>query len=76
MAKGLFTMEDEATLLSIKSDALASLRKGQVIVSWSEAGTSVSKTFPGITPREAYEETYGFARRVVQGSLRGRRPGR
>ena len=87
MAKGLFTLEDEATLLLIKADAFASLRKGQVIVSWSEAGTSVSKTFPGITPREAYEEavfalrkldpeTYGSASRVVQGSLRGRRPGR
>jgi len=87
MAKGLFTAENEATLLSIKADALAALRKGQLVVSWSSAGTSVSKAFPGITPREAYEEavfalrkldpaTYGSAVRVVQGSLLGRRVGR
>ncbi len=87
MAKGLFTLENEATLLSIKADAFASLQKGQVIVSWSSAGTSVSKAFPGITPREAYEEAvfalrklnpavYGYAVRAVQGSLLGRRIGR
>lgn len=86
MAKGLFTGENEATLLSIKAAALASIQKGQVIVSWSESGTSVSKTFPGITPREVYEEavfalrklapqTYGYAVRVVQGSMKNRRPG-
>jgi hypothetical protein len=87
MAKGLFTAENEATLLSIKADALAAITKGQLVVSWSSAGTSVSKAFPGITPREAYEEAvfalrklnpavYGYAVRAVQGSLLGRRVGR
>lgn len=44
MAKGLFITFTETQLLELRDKAIAALSAGSQVVSWSDSGSSVSKT--------------------------------
>ena len=81
MASGIFIGLNEDELLAIRVKALASITSGTVTMSYSDSGSSVSRQFAGMTPKEALSEamyalsildpqTYGTVRTVLRGSFR------
>jgi len=81
MASGIFIGLSEDELLAIKAKALASVTAGTVTMSYSDSGSSVSKQFVGMTPKECLSEamyalsildpqTYGKVKTVLRGSFR------
>lgn len=71
MASGIFIGLPEATLLSMRTAALAELTTGLVTVNYSDSGTSVGKqvTMPA---KERYLET-SFALSVLDPTVYGER---
>jgi len=81
MASGIFIGLSEDELLAIRVKALASITSGTVTMSYSDSGSSVSRQFAGMTPKEALSEAmyalsildpsqYGPVRTVIRGSFR------
>ena len=81
MASGIFIGLSEDELLAIRTKALASITSGTVTMSYSDSGSSVSRQFAGMTPKEALSEAmyalsildpsqYGTVRTVIRGSFR------
>jgi hypothetical protein len=81
MASGIFIGLSEDELLSIRAKALASITSGTVTMSYSDSGSSVSRQFAGMTPKECLSEAkyalsildpsqYGIVRTVVRASFR------
>lgn len=81
MASGIFIGLSEDELLAIKANALASVTKGLVTMSYSDSGSSVTRQFVGMTPKECLSEAmyalsildpnqYGKVKTVLRGSFR------
>ena len=81
MASGIFIGLSEDELLAIRVKALASITSGTVTMSYSDSGSSVSRQFAGMTPKEALSEAmyalsildpsqYGTVRTVIRGAFR------
>lgn len=60
MARGLFMTFSEAQLLSIRDACLADITAGSRVTSWSDSGTSVSKSLTMDTERMLDEATYAL----------------
>lgn len=60
MAKGIFVGLPESDLLAIRDAAVADIKAGRVITSYTDSGTSVSKQY-AMPPKEMIEEaTYAL----------------
>lgn len=81
MASGIFIGLSEDELLAIRANALTSITKGLVTMSYSDSGSSVSRQFAGMTPKESLSEAmyalsildpnqYGPVRTVIRGAFR------
>lgn len=79
MAKGLFITRDEAWLNATLEGALANISAGTVVVSWSDSGSSVSKTITmdaqvvieecNWALRRKFPQTYGARMRHLASDL-------
>lgn len=80
MAKGIFVGLPESDLLAIRDAAVADIKAGRVITSYTDSGTSVSKQY-AMPPREMLEEstyalkqldpdTYGRSVKVIRTDYR------
>ena len=80
MAQGIFVGLPESDLLAIRDTAVADLKAGRVITSYSDSGTSVSKQY-AMNPKEMLAEaqhalrqldpdTYGRAVKVIRTDYR------
>lgn len=80
MAKGIFVGLSESDLVAIRDTAVADIKSGRVITSYSDSGTSVSKQY-AMPPKEMLGEamyalrqldpdTYGKAVRVIRTDYR------
>jgi len=81
MASGIFIGLSEDELLAIRAKALASITSGTVTMSYSDSGSSVSRQFAGMTPKECLSEAmyalsildptqYNPVRTVLRGAFR------
>jgi hypothetical protein len=59
MAQGLFIGLEEADLLALRKTAVDAMKKGLVVVSYSDSGSSVSKQW-ALPPKEMLDEA-GYA---------------
>lgn len=63
MAQGIFIGLTECELLDLKSKALQLIMDGKTLMSYSDSGSSATKAFPGMTPKEVLNEAmYGLSR--------------
>lgn len=63
MAQGLFIGLTECELLDLKAKALALIMDGKTLMSYSDSGSSATKAFPGMTPKEVLNEAlFGLSR--------------
>ena len=80
MAKGIFVGLPESDLLAIRDAAVADIKTGRVITSYTDSGTSVSKQY-AMPPKEMLEEatyalrqldqdTYGQSIKVIRTDYR------
>lgn len=79
MAKGLFITRDEAWLNETLAAALANVNAGSVVVSWSDSGTSVSRSITmdaetvidecNWALRRKFPQTYGARNRHLASDL-------
>lgn len=80
MAKGIFVGLPESDLLAIRDTAVADIKTGRVITSYTDSGTSVSKQY-AMPPKEMLEEstyalrqldpeTYGQSIKVIRTDYR------
>jgi hypothetical protein len=81
MANGIFVGLPESDLLAIRDQAVADIKAGRVITSYSDSGTSVSKTF-AMQPKEILLEvqmalrqldpaTYGERKTIIRTDYTG-----
>ena len=56
MAQGYFIGLTECELLDLKSKALQLIMDGKTLMSYSDSGSSATKAFPGMTPKEVLNE--------------------
>ena len=81
MASGIFVGLPESDLLAIRDQAVADIKAGRVITSYSDSGTSVSKSF-AMQPKEILQEiqmalrqldpaTYGERKTVIRTDYTG-----
>ena len=80
MAKGIFVGLPESDLVAIRDAAVADIKTGRVITSYTDSGTSVSKQY-AMPPKEMLEEatyalrqldpdTYGASVKVIRTDYR------
>lgn len=80
MAQGIFVGLPESDLLAIRDTAVADIKAGRVITSYSDSGSSVSKSY-AMNPKEMLSEslyalrlldpdTYGKATRIIRTDFR------
>lgn len=80
MAQGIFVGLSESDLLDIRATAVADIKAGRVITSYSDSGTSVSKQY-AMPPKEMLMEatyalrqldpdTYGASVKVIRTDYR------
>lgn len=79
MAKGLFITRDEAWLNSTLETALANIAAGSVVISWSDSGSSVSRSITmdaqtvvdecNYALRRKFPQTYGARMRHLSSDL-------
>jgi hypothetical protein len=63
MAQGYFIGLTECELLDLKAKALEQITAGRVLMSYSDSGSSATKAFPGMTPKEVLNEAmYALSR--------------
>ena len=63
MAQGIFIGLTECELLDLKSKALQLIMDGKTLMSYSDSGSSATKAFPGMTPKEVLNEAmFGLSR--------------
>lgn len=72
MAQGLFIGLTECELLDLKAKALALIMDGKTLMSYSDSGSSATKAFPGMTPKEVLNEAM-FALSRLDSRKYGRR---
>jgi hypothetical protein len=63
MAQGIFIGLTECELLDLKAKALSLIMEGKSLMSYSDSGSSATKAFPGMTPKEVLNEAmFGLSR--------------
>jgi hypothetical protein len=63
MAQGIFIGLTECELLDLKAKALSLIMDGKTLMSYSDSGSSATKAFPGMTPKEVLNEAmFGLSR--------------
>jgi len=56
MAQGYFIGLTECELLDLKAKALSLIMDGKTLMSYADSGSSATKAFPGMTPKEVLNE--------------------
>lgn len=72
MAQGYFIGLTECELLDLKAKALSLIMDGKTLMSYADSGSSATKTFPGMTPKEVLNESMYALSRLDPGKY-GRR---
>jgi hypothetical protein len=72
MAQGYFIGLTECELLDLKAKALALIMEGKTLMSYADSGSSATKAFPGMTPKEVLNESMFALSRLDPGKY-GRR---
>jgi len=63
MAQGYFIGLTECELLDLKAKALSLIMEGKTLLSYADSGSSATKAFPGMTPKEVLNEAmFGLSR--------------
>jgi len=72
MAQGYFIGLTECELLDLKAKALSLIMEGKTLLSYADSGSSATKAFPGMTPKEVLNESMFALSRLDPGKY-GRR---
>jgi hypothetical protein len=72
MAQGYFIGLTECELLDLKAKALSLIMDGKTLMSYADSGSSATKAFPGMTPKEVLNESM-FALSRLDPGAHGRR---
>lgn len=72
MAQGYFIGLTECELLDLKAKALSLIMDGKTLMSYADSGSSATKAFPGMTPKEVLNESLFALSRLDPGKY-GRR---
>jgi hypothetical protein len=72
MAQGYFIGLTECELLDLKAKALSLIMDGKTLMSYADSGSSATKAFPGMTPKEVLNESMAALSRLDPGKY-GRR---
>jgi hypothetical protein len=72
MAQGYFIGLTECELLDLKAKALSLIMDGKTLMSYADSGSSATKAFPGMTPKEVLNESMFALSRLDPGKY-GRR---
>lgn len=73
MAQGYFIGLTECELLDLKAKALSLIMDGKTLLSYTDSGSSATKAFPGMTPKEVLSESMFALSRLDPGKYGRRR---
>ena len=73
MAQGYFIGLTECELLDLKAKALSLIMEGKTLLSYADSGSSATKAFPGMTPKEVLNESMFALSRLDPGKYGRRR---
>ena len=73
MAQGYFIGLTECELLDLKAKALSLIMDGKTLMSYADSGSSATKAFPGMTPKEVLNESMLALSRLDPGKYGRRR---
>ena len=73
MAQGYFIGLTECELLDLTAKALSLIMDGKTLMSYADSGSSATKAFPGMTPKEVLNESMFALSRLDPGKYGRRR---